>query len=114
MDQVPAWLLHLTASIYSRVYDIFSHLCKYFLGLSGAGEVYLNTSTSPEKYLYIYIHLHVSDSPREAWKVFIYTFPAPEKYLYTLLRRKRSVYIFLSDAGEAREIFVYTAFVIPL
>src|SRR6218665_2232714 len=40
-----------------------------------------------------------------AWEVFENTFPAPEKYmyLYTLFRRRRSAYIHLSGAGEARE-----------
>jgi len=36
------------------------------------------------------------------------TSPAPEKYLYTLLRRRRSIYIRFSDAGE---IFIYTPFI---
>src|SRR6218665_2562389 len=55
-----------------------------FPGFSGAGEVYLNTYTAPEKYFYIiYILILYLFGAGEAWKVFKNTFPAPEKYLYT-------------------------------
>jgi len=58
---------------------------KYFQGFSGAGDVYLNISPAPEKvFLYIYT------------------------YIITLQRR-RSVYIHLSGAGKAGEVFIYTA-----
>src|SRR6218665_2548656 len=63
---------------------------KYFLGFSGAGELYLNTSPAREKY-------YLSD-----------TSPAPEKhgkYLKTPFRRRKSIYTHFSVAGE---VLIYT------
>ena len=69
-------------------------VCKYFLGFSGAREVYPNTSPAPEKHFYIYIiyliplkhwrslesiYIHLSSTE----EVFIHTSPAPEKCLLT-------------------------------
>src|SRR6218665_1628733 len=96
-------LLRRQISVYKRFFGVrkvcintSSAVFKYFLGFSGLEEVYLNTSTAPEKYFYIYL----SD-----------TSPAPEKhgkYIYAPFRRRRSIYIHLSGAGEAGEVFIYT------
>jgi len=66
---------------------------KYFPGISGAGEVYLNISPAPEKY-------NLSD-----------TSPAPEKpgtYFKTPFRLRRSIYTHFSGAGEVL-IYIYLA-----
>src|SRR6218665_3435338 len=92
---------------------------KYFSGFSGARSVYMNTSPAPKKCVKILLRRRKGV---HAGEVFLYNFiylsdtsPAPEnsgKYLYrsTPFRRRRSICIQLPSAGEAGEIFIYTAF----
>jgi len=88
----------------SHSFSLWLTKFQFFLGFSGTGEVYLNTSPASEKYFYIYTYL-IPLWHRRSLESICISFPAPKKYLYTLLRCRRSVYIHLYGAGE---VFKYT------